>query len=377
MNLKIFLSFVIAAALAAVPVWPQPMDSPSPVLRLRQGAQTLQRRAIVSQRVLERLQAKIQKTKQEVPSAAATVAWIGSTIEKKGVLKKLKEEGALLAGAQKGLAKLGGCQGLTTDQWKPIVAADESVAQSVNNLKLVRADLQSLQKAKLGQSVLTLYIKQLNAKNPEQARALQSLLESVQSGLSGAAGSLENGLAEPGLAQVGRLSKAHIAYCESRTQPAPTVPNFVAASGGLVDSGKVEEGFKIISDAKDVRSKVKELKSLIKSTPLRTGTLGKPATGGGLFAQIFGEDIKDSILAEFGDSQAYARHVGRQLDERLAGTLANLYVQGGKGDLLVNDAGQVYDQEGRFLGTLDLDGRVVPSQQALQGYNPTFRWIAP
>jgi hypothetical protein len=370
-------SFLAVAAILIVASGARAQSSAPPAARLRQAGAALQRQTIVSQRALEGLDQKIRKTRQGAPGVGPSLDWLSSAIARQKFIQRLKEAGAGLSAAQKGLSQFdGGCKGLTAAGWEPVIAADRQMARAIQDLRKIRADLVKLHNARLGETALRPLIRRLEGGDTGQALVLEALIKATQERLNSSASSLQKGLAATDLEKAGRLLEAHNAYCKVRVQPAAP-QNFVGMSGGLVDSEKVEQGIEIVGTAKDMKSKIKEIKSLIKSTPMRTGALGQPVKGGNLFLQIFGEDIKDIVLAELGDSNAYARHIGRELDERLDGTLGNAYTHAGQGDLQVNDAGQVYDRDGNFVGTLDESGHVVPSERALRGYNPSFNWLVP
>jgi hypothetical protein len=243
---------------------------------------------------------------------------------------------------------------------------------------MIRSDLARLHHANLGETALRSYIQRFyQQRDSAQAHQLEAHIVLVQKKLSGAGASLQKGLAAKGLEKAGRLMDDHQDFCKAKMFVQQ--PSMVAASDGLIDGEKVEQGLKIVKDTKDVKKKAEEIKKMIKNqSPMRQGALGKPATGNALFLSVFGEDIKDIILAELGDSNAYARHVGRSLYERIGGSLESTYAYGGQSDLLVNDIGQVYDKNNNFLGTLDVQsGIVVPSEKALSGYKPMFQFLSP
>lgn len=337
--------------LATMNAWPQQPSAPaSPVLRLRKAAIALRQNGVAAEKTLQRLDVKVPKNKQ-----------LGK------ILQSLKKTNVDLFSAQKALSKFDGrCAGLKIDDWKPIIAADQQIAQSVQNLKKIRTDLALLQKAQLGPG---------------------AALKTAQNSLNSSAAYLQQGLAAEGLAGAGRLLEAHNAYCKVQDKnksqlnlsSAIQTPRPAAETikrGNLTSHNNAEKGIEVFKDAKETVKKAKEAVKVARAVAKgKAGGLGDSASGTSLFWQIFGDDIKDLVLAELGDSDAYAHHVGKQLDERLAGTLGNAYAHGGQGDLLVNDAGQVYDKNKTFLGTLDENGHVVPAAQALRDYNPTFHWI--
>lgn len=395
MNHKPMLLSVAVISIAASSAWSQPAQSP--VVRLRKAVLVLQSQASMAEKTLQGLDAKIKKAKQTAPSAARSLDWIGSAISGKKVLRRLQETKASLLAAQKGLSKFdGGCQGLTAAGWEPVIAADQQLAQAVQGFKKIKTDLVQLHNAKLWESALNPIIKQLGGKSPDQAQALQALLKVGQDSLAGSAASLQKGLEAKDLAGAGGLLKAHNAYCKAQSQK---LLNSASKAGDQRKTQQSTEPRQPVVVANPIRSMVKNLiktttgggKSIPKTPPvpldarellkaLRTGPTGgmaEPATGTALFLYIFGESITNIVLAGLGDREAYAREVGRSLYERIPGSLENAYTHQNNGDLGINELNEVVDKNNVVLGTIDKDGRVVPSAEALKGYKPWIDWLGP
>lgn len=226
------LCFITAISLSANS-WSQPPEPP--VTRLLNAAKTLRRHVIISEKLIYGLETGLPKKKKTVPAATRHLDWISSTIVRKDISGRLKKVSANLLKAQTSLSSVQEkCEGLKIKSWVTVLGADEQLAQDIKTLGKLKTQLEQLQNENLGEKALKNLIQQLKKKDLNQAKDLLALSNAIQTQFSSSAIYLKKGLMAPGLAEAGRLSQAHNAYCKVQAPVQPMkAPNLEKNAGNM------------------------------------------------------------------------------------------------------------------------------------------------